>query len=199
MPHSIDTLVTYGGLFAVYLIVFCTTCFFFCFFLPSGAVLFSTGVLLAAGKLPYETVVVVFLLFSSSVVGSLSGYFLGKYIGPVLHTKKDSFFFKRHHLYAAESFYQKYGGWALTAGYFLPIIRSFSPLVAGMSRVTKGKLVVGIIAGSASWVISFTGSGYFLGSRPWLKPWLSYIVVGFICVITIPLLIKIIRSFRAGK
>jgi membrane-associated protein len=183
----------------VCLVVFCTTGLFFCFFLPSGAVLFSTGVLLATGELPYNTWIVVLLLFMSSVAGSVCGYLLGKYIGPMLYARKESFFFKRKHLYAAETFYQKYGSWALVAGYFLPIIRSFSPSVAGISRIKKDKLVIGITAGSLSWVLSFTGSGYFLGSRPLLKPWLTYIVIGFICIVTIPLLVKIIRSFRSGK
>lgn len=183
----------------VCLVVFCNTGLFFCFFLPGGAVLFSTGVILAAGKLPYNTMVVLLLLFLSSVTGSVCGYIIGRYIGPLLYIRKESFFFKRKHLAAAETFYQKYGGWALSAGYFLPIIRSFSPLVAGISNVKKDKLIIGIIGGSLSWVLSFTGSGYLLGSRPFLKPWLTYIVAGFICVITVPLLIKIIRSFRAGK
>jgi len=180
----------------VCLVVFCNTGLFFCFFLPGGAVLFSTGVLVAAGKLPYNTLTVVVLLFISSVAGSVCGYFLGKYIGSMLYARKESFFFKRKHLEAAEAFYQKYGEWALTAGYFLPIIRSFSSSVAGISRIKKVKLIIGITAGSLSWVISFTGSGYLLGSRPFLKPWLTYIVIGFICVVTIPLLVKIIRSLK---
>jgi membrane-associated protein len=194
-----ETLINYGGLFLVCLIVFCNTGLFFCFFLPSGAVLFSTGVLLAAGKLPYNSLVVLLLLFASSAAGSVCGYLLGRYIGPMLYTRKESFFFKRKHLTAAETFYQKYGGWALTAGYFLPIIRSFSPSVAGISRIKKDKLVIGITVGSLSWIISFTGSGYFLGSRPLLKPWLTYIVAGFICVVTVPLVIKIIREFRSAR
>jgi membrane-associated protein len=139
------------------------------------------------------------LLFLSSVAGSVCGYLLGKYIGPMLYERKESFFFKQKHLAAAEKFYKQYGGWALTAGYFLPIIRSFSPSVAGISRIRNDKLALGIIAGSLSWIVSFTGCGYILGSRPYLKPWLTYIVVGFICIVTIPLLIKIIRSFRSPK
>ena len=186
-------------MFIVCLVVFCNTGLFFCFFLPSGAFLFSTGVLLAAGKFPYNTMTAVLLLCLSSIFGGVCGYLLGKYIGPMLYTRKESFFFKRKHLTAAETFYQKYGGWALTLGYFLPIIRSFSPSVAGISRIKKDKLITGITVGSVSWVVAFTGSGYFLGSRPELKPWLTYIVAGFICVVTIPLLIKIIRSLRSGK
>jgi membrane-associated protein len=162
-------------------------------------VLFSTGVLLAAGRLPYNALIVILLLFVSSLSGGICGYLLGKYVGPVLYTRKESFFFKRKHLITAETFYERYGGWALIAGYFLPIIRSFSPSIAGISRIKRNKLITGITAGSLSWVISFTGSGYFLGSRPLLRPWLTYIVIGFIAVVTIPLLIRIIRSFRSGR
>lgn len=148
--------------------------------------------------MPYSALIVVLLLIVSSIAGSVCGYLLGKFVGPMLYARKESFFFRRKHLQAAETFYQKYGSWALTAGYFLPIIRSFSPSVAGISRIKKDKLIIGIVAGSLSWVTSFTGIGYFLGSRPQLKPWLTYIVIGFICVVTIPLLIKIVRSLRSG-
>ena len=186
-------------MFIVCLVVFCNTGLFFCFFLPGGAVLFSTGVLLATGKLPYDTLTVLLVIFISSVAGSVCGYLLGRYIGPLLYARKESFFFKRKHLNAAELFYQRYGGWALTAGYFLPIIRSFSPSVAGVSGIKRNKLITGITAGSLGWVLSFMGIGYFIGSRPWLRPWLTYIVAGFICLVTIPLLIKIIRSFRLRR
>jgi membrane-associated protein len=185
-------------MFIVCAVVFLNTGVFFCFFLPSGAVLFSTGALLASGRLPYDTVVVFILLFLSSVAGSVTGLLFGNYIGPLLFERKESFFFKRKYLTAAESFYRKYGSWALTAGYFLPIIRSFSPVIAGISRVKREAVIFGIIAGSASWILTFVGSGYFIGSRPSLKPMLNYIVAIFICVVTIPLVIKIIRSFRSG-
>jgi membrane-associated protein len=196
----IDTegLIRYGGLFIVCLLVFLNTGFFICFFLPSGAVLFSTGALLASGHLSYDALVVLLLLFFSSVAGSVTGFLFGYYIGPLLFERRESFFFRRNHLNAAQNFYRKYGSWALTAGYFLPIIRSFSPVVAGISRVKKQTLILGVTAGSASWILSFVGSGYFIGSRPLLKPWLNYILIIFICIVTIPLVIKIVRSFRSG-
>jgi len=181
----------------VCLIVFCSTGLFFCFFLPSGAVLFSTGALLASGSLPYGFITGNLLLFISCFAGSWLGYFFGKQIGPSLYNRKDSFFFKRRHLKAAETFYEKHGKLAVIAGYFLPIIRSFSLVVAGITNADKRKVIFGTVIGSLSWILSFTGSGYFIGSRPFLKPWLGYIVAVFICVITIPLIIKIIRSLRA--
>ena len=184
-------------MFLVCLVIFCSTGLFFCFFLPSGAVLFSTGALLASGSLPYGFITGNLILFISCLAGSWLGYFFGRQIGPSLYNRKDSFFFKRKHLEAAETFYQKHGKPAMIAGYFLPIIRSFSLVVAGITRVDIRTVFFGTVIGSLSWILTFTGSGYFIGSRPFLKPWLGYIVGIFICVITIPLLIKIIRSLRA--
>lgn len=181
----------------VCLVVFSSAGFFFCFFLPSGAVLFSTGAFIASGALPYDLFTGCFILFISCFMGSWLGFYFGRQIGPSLYKRKDSFFFKRKHLDAADKFYGQYGNLALIAGYFLPIIRSFSPVVAGIINLDKRKVMLGTFIGSLTWVVSFTGSGYFIGSRPFLKPWLGYIVGGFICMITIPLLIKIIRSLRS--
>ena len=152
--------------------------------------------LVASGTITQNLVVVFILLSISSAAGGGAGYYFGKKIGPSLYNRKDSFFFRRKHLDAAEAFYKKYGRLALIAGYFLPIIRSFSPVIAGITNVNLRNVFAGTIVGSVAWVAAFTGSGYFMGSRPFLKPWLGYIITGFILVVSVPLIIKIVRMFR---
>jgi membrane-associated protein len=194
-----ESLIKYGGLLLVYLMIFGSTGLFFCFFFPSGAVLFTAGVLTATGVLLNDIFTVCLLLILASVSGSITGYGFGWKAGDFLYRRSDSKFFRRKHLIAAEEFYKKYGALALTAGFFLPIIRTFAPIVAGMIRLRFRRYVMLTVAGSVVWVLSFVLAGYFLGSRPFLKPWLKYIVIGFILVVTIPLVIRIIKELRKPR
>ena len=103
---------------------------------------------------------------------------------------------KKQHLKTAETFYNKYGWLALTVGLYLPIIRTFASIVAGMVRLSFHRFLLLTITGSVAWILSFVLAGYFIGSRPFLKPWLNYIVIGFILVVTIPLIIWMIKELR---
>jgi len=191
-----ESLIRYGGLLIVFLLVYSTTSLFFWFFVPSGAVLFAAGVFVATGGLDYSFFTVCSLLILASVMGSCTGYWFGRQTGPLLYNRKDSKFFRKHHLKTAESFYNKYGWLALTAGLFLPIIRTFAPIVAGIIRLDFRRFMLLTITGSVIWIVSFVAAGYFIGSRPYLKPWLNYIVIAFILVITIPLIVRTIKELK---
>jgi membrane-associated protein len=191
-----ESLIRYGGLLAVFLLVYSTTGLFFCFFLPSGAVLFAAGVFVATGGLDYSFFTVCSLLILASALGSMTGYWFGRQTGPLLYSREDSRFYKKHHLKTAEAFYNKYGWLALTAGLFLPIIRTFAPIVAGIIKLDVRRFILLTFTGSVIWIVSFVTAGYFIGSRAYLKPWLNYIVILFILIVTIPLIIKTIRELR---
>jgi len=191
-----ESLIRYGGLLVVFLLVYSTTGLFFCFFLPSGAVLFAAGVFVATGGLHYSFITVCCLLILASVLGTITGYWFGRQTGPLLYNRQDSRFFKKHHLKTADAFYNKYGWLALTAGLFLPIIRTFAPIVAGIIKLDLRRFMLLTFTGSMIWIISFVSAGYFIGSRPYLKPWLNYIVIAFILIITIPLIVRTIRELK---
>jgi membrane-associated protein len=191
-----ESLVRKGGMLVVMLLVYSTTGLFFCFFLPSGAVLFITGVLIASGALHYSFLSACGLLILASAAGSLTGYLFGRQAGILLYSRKDSRFFKKQHLKTAGSFYEKYGWLALTAGLFLPIIRTFAPIVAGIVKLDFRRFILLTLMGSVVWIVSFISAGYFIASRPLLKPWLKYIVIGFILVVTVPLIIRTIKELR---
>jgi len=191
-----ESLVSDGGLLIVFLLVYGSTGLFFCFFIPSGALLFTAGIYTATGGLQYDLFTVCCLLILASVLGNLTGYWFGWKTGPLLYKRKDSRFFKKQHLKTAETFYNKYGWLALTVGLYLPIIRTFASIVAGMVRLTFHRFILLTIAGSVAWILSFVLAGYFIGSRPFLKPWLNYIVIGFILVVTIPLIIWIFKELK---
>jgi membrane-associated protein len=191
-----ESLIRFGGLLIVCLVVYASTGLFFCFFVPSGVVLFSAGVFVATGGLRHDIYTVCGLLIAASVLGNITGYWFGRQAGPSLYRRKDSRFFRRSYLIATEEFYKKYGGLALMTGFFLPIIRTFSPIVAGMIKVKFHRFILPTFAGSVFWILSFVAAGYFIGSQPLLKPLVKYIVIGFILVVTIPVIIRTIRELR---
>ena len=191
-----ESLISDGGLLIVFLLVYGSTGLFFCFFIPSGALLFTAGIYTATGGLQYDIFTVCSLLIFASILGNLTGYWFGRKTGPLLYKRKDSRFFKKRHLTTAETFYNKYGWLALTVGLYLPIIRTFASIVAGMVRLNFRRFILLTVTGSIVWVLSFVLAGYFIGSWPFLKPWLNYIVIGFILVVTIPVIIWIIKELR---
>ena len=194
-----ESLVSGGGLLIVFLLIYGSTGLFFCFFIPAGALLFTTGIYTATGGLQNDLFTVCCLLILASILGNLTGYWFGWKTGPLLYKRKDSRFFKKQHLKTAETFYNKYGWLALTVGLYLPIIRTFASIVAGMVKLNFRRFILLTVTGSVVWIMSFVLAGYFIGSRPFLKPWLNYIVIGFILIVTIPLIIWIFKELKAMR
>src|SRR5204863_9561014 len=104
-----ESLIRNGGLLVVFLIVYGSTGLFFCIFLPTGAVLFATGVFVATVGLDYSLFIVCCLLILAAVLGNITGYWFGRKTGPLLYSREDSRFFRKQHLKTAEAFYNKYG------------------------------------------------------------------------------------------
>ena len=194
-----DSLIRYGGVFLVCLLMFCSVGLFFCFFVPIGGILFTVGIFTATGDLHYSIFTICFLLILSSVAGALAGYGIGRRTGNFFYTRKDARFFRRKYLIATEEFYKKYGAMALIAAYFLPIIRTFAPLLAGITGMKFQRVLISTIIGSVSFILLFVLAGYLIGTLPVLRPWLKYIVAGFILVITIPLVMRIITEMKKPK
>ena len=195
-----ESLIRNGGLLLVFLFVFGQTGLFFCFFLPSGAVMFTAGVFTATGILHYDIATICSLLIFAAVLGNITGYWFGRKTGPLLYKRKDSKFFKQEHLKAAESFFTKYGGLASAGALFFPIVRTFAPIVAGMVKMNFYRYMLFSFIGSLLYVLSFVLAGYLIGSIPALKEYISYIVILIIVVVTIPIVIGIIKKLKkAGK
>ncbi len=193
---DVESLIRNGGLLFVFLVVYGTTGLFFCFFIPTGAFLFTAGIFAATGGLQYDIVTICCLLVLASILGNLTGYWFGWKTGPLLYKKKDTRFYKKQHLITAETYYKKYGWLTLTLGMYLPIIRTFAPIVAGIVRVKFRRFILLVSSGSLVWILSFVLAGYFIGSRPFLKPWLKYIVIVFVLAVTIPLIIWTSKELR---
>jgi membrane-associated protein len=195
-----EMMIQYGGLLIILLAVYAQTGLFFCFFIPSGAFLFTGGLFIATGQLHHSLIAVCIYSVIASVCGCVTAYWFGRKTGPLLYKRKDSRFLRQAHLRAAEIFFKKYGQFALTAGLLFPITRTFVPIVAGLIKISLSRFTLLVLIGSVLWTPVLISSGYLVGIIPVLKKYMPYIIPIFVLVVTIPLLIRIVREFKnAGK
>lgn len=198
LQHFIDPekLLREGGFYVVMFVIFAETGLFFGFFLPGDYLLFLAGMFVATGKLDVNIYVLIFGLFVSAVSGNFVGYWFGRKTGPVLYHRKESFFFKRRYLKAAEEYYNKQGAFALIMGRFVPIVRTFAPIFAGVVKLDFKRFALYNVAGGLIWIASLTLLGYFLGRRfeKEINDYLLYIIIGFIVITTIPLIYTFVRK-----
>ncbi len=198
LQHLIDPekLLREGGFYLVVFVIFAETGLFFGFFLPGDYLLFLAGMFVATGKLDVNIYVLVVTLIIAAISGNFVGYWFGKKTGPVLHTRKDTFFFKKKFLKTAEQYYRKQGAFALIMGRFVPIVRTFAPIVAGLIRMDFRRFIIYNVFGALLWICSLTLLGYFLGKRfaTQIEEYLVYIIFGFILITTIPLVITFVKN-----
>ncbi len=196
-PQSI---IHYGGLALLLFIVFAETGLFFGFFLPGDSLLFVAGLMCGTPIFDVNIYMLLTSVITAGILGNFVGYYFGKKTGPVLFRRDDSFFFKKKHVKAAEEFYNRYGGTAIVLGRFIPIIRTFVPIMAGVVNLDFKKFVVYNILGCIAWVVSMVLSGYFLGRLfPSLQHNLEYIVITIILVSMIPVVLTYIKEHRRSK
>ncbi|OGH43469.1 MAG: hypothetical protein A3J14_01420 [Candidatus Levybacteria bacterium RIFCSPLOWO2_02_FULL_37_18] len=150
------------GYVGVFSIVFIESGLLFGFFLPGDSLLFTAGFLASQGYL--DITVLAFGCFLAAVLGDSAGYLIGHKLGRKLFTKEDSLFFHKDHLVRAEEFYKKNGGKAIILARFMPFIRTFAPIVAGIGSMKYSQFLFYNIFGGVLWAIGVTYAGYFLGS-----------------------------------
>lgn len=184
-PQSI---IHYGGLSLLLLVVFAETGLLIGFFLPGDSLLFTAGLFTATGVIQFPIAGVVSAIIAAAIFGDFVGYHFGKKVGPALYNRKKSFFFRPNHLIAAKDFYDKHGAKAIVLGRFLPVVRTFAPIVAGIVGLTYRNFVVYNILGAVFWTFSVVLTGYFLGIYvPETAQYLEYIIIGLVVVTAIPI------------
>lgn len=190
----------HGGLWLLLIIIFAETGLFIGFFFPGDSLLFITGMTLSASDhiSGFNLVEVILLVTVAGILGNFAGFWFGKKSGPLMFKKEDSLLFKKRHLIEAHAFYEKYGGGAIVLARFMPFIRTFAPIVAGIVKMDFKKFTLFNVLGCVAWVASMIGAGYFLGKTiPGLQDHLEWIVLGIILITTAPILIKVL--FRKKK
>ena len=197
VQHIIDPekLIHTGGLIVILLVIFIENGIFFGFFLPGDTLLFTAGLLCATGKFDISIVILLVSISLAAIFGNLFGYLFGKKVGENFIKRKETLLFKKQYVYTAEIFFQKYGGMALVMGRFLPIIRTFAPIFAGMVKFDFKKFLAYNIIGGILWVFSLLLGGYFLGILfPSLKDKLEYIIAGIVVLTWIPVIVTYVRE-----
>jgi len=218
-----------GGLWLLLLVVFAETGLFAGFFLPGDSLLFVAGIYaheIKAGNgmqpgLGYQFLkyfgmdnnhsywldlfVLVGLISVAGILGNSLGYWFGKKFGHSMYNWRDRWFFKKRYLHEAHDFYEKHGGGAIVLARFVPIIRTFAPLIAGIVDMDKAKFSFFNVVGCISWVSSMILGGFFLQKWIWdayhfdLKEHLEVIVIGIVVVTTLPIFIKLFFGKKKNK
>jgi membrane-associated protein len=193
-----ETIIQYGGLVLILLIVFAENGIIFGFFLPGDSLIFLAGLICSTQPelLDVSITTLALSMFGAAVAGSLFGYYFGMKVGPPVFERNESMFFKKKYVDVTRSFYEKHGGKTLVLGRFLPIIRTFAPILAGVIKVEFKTFMLFNFIGGALWIFSLSLIGYFLGNQfPNIKHYVEYIVLGFILVTTV----IVIRTYIAHR
>jgi membrane-associated protein len=192
-----EALIQYGGLVLLLLIIFAETGIFFGFFLPGDSLLFAAGLLAESPYLDTPVTILVILLIIAAVSGTTVGYGVGRWAKSYLENRRESFFYRKKYIELTEAFYQRHGMMAFVLGRFLPIVRTFVPILAGMTHIDFTKFLLYNILGATIWVVTMVMAGHLLGNAfPNLIEYLEYIVFGMILVTAIPLIVSFFRNKR---
>lgn len=195
--HDVKSIIEWGGLLAICVIVFVETGLFFGFFLPGDSLLVTAGIIAATGNLSLSALLVFVTL--CAIAGDQCGYFIGKKTGDILFLKDDSFFFKKKHLEKTRLFYEKYGPKTIVLARFIPIVRTFAPAVAGVAKMEYHRFVVYNILGGVLWVFSTVLGGFFVGSViPNIESYLHVVIALVIFLSFVPIFIEVYKH-RAIK
>jgi len=191
-----ESIIEVGGLALLLFVVFAETGLLIGFFLPGDSLLFTAGLLCGIGIFDTHIVTLVTGLILAGVAGNIVGYYFGKRAGDSLFTRDDNFIFKKRYVEITRSFYSRHGGKTLILGRFLPIIRTFAPILAGVIKIGFRRFMIFNVVGSTAWVLSLTLTAYFLGRKyPGIKENLGYIVIALVVVTLIP----IVRTYTKER
>jgi membrane-associated protein len=189
-----ENIIQFGGLGLLLLIIFAETGVFFGFFLPGDSLLFVAG-LLSDTVLDMNVFMLIVLLVVAAVSGSTVGYWTGRWAGDYLKNKKDSLFFKKKYLEVTQSFYQKHGMMAFILGRFLPVVRTFVTILAGMVKIDFPRFLIFNILGASIWILVMVLAGHFLGRLfPQITSYLEIIVIAMILISAIPVIITYLKN-----
>lgn len=181
-----EAIIRTGGLVLITLIIFCENGLFFGFFLPGDYLLFLSGVFAGTGLLPVPFWLLAVCIFGAAVMGSLVGYGSGHFFGARLQNRPDSLFFKKQYIETTRKYFDKYGSRTLIIARFLPIVRTFAPILAGLIHLDFRYFMLYNVLGAAIWVFGLVGAGFYFGARfPGIINYVHWIIIFFLGITTI--------------
>lgn len=194
-----EAVIQWGGLTVLLVIIFIETGVFFGFFLPGDSLVFTAGLLANSKYIDMPIFLLVILLVIAAVAGSTVGYYTGRWAELYLKTRQENFFYRRKFIDIARDFYAKHGMMAFIFGRFLPIVRTFIPIVAGLIRIDGRKFLILNFTGASIWIASLCLAGYYLGKLfPAIINSLDLIIPALIIVTAVPVYM-LWRKQRSGN
>jgi membrane-associated protein len=199
-----ERLIETVGLLGIFAIVFAESGLLIGFFLPGDSLLFTAGFLASAPSSVDEALHLPlgFLLvgcFLAAVAGDQVGYVFGRRVGPALFKRPDSRFFKQENVDKAHGFFEKYGAKTIVLARFVPIVRTFAPIVAGVSRMEYRTFVTFNVVGGGLWAIGVTLLGYFLGQVEFVEENLEVAILTVVAISVVPIGLELWRARREGR
>lgn len=180
-----EELIRTGGLITITLIIFIENGIIFGFFLPGDYLLFLSGVFCGTKLLDVPVTLLMACVFVAAVLGSLLGYIIGRFFGDNIQTRRDSLFFKKKYIENTRKYFEKYGSQTLIIARFLPVVRTFSPILAGIVKMNFYKFMVYNVLGGLIWTVVLVGGGFYFGEKfPWIVDYVQYIIFFFLGITT---------------
>lgn len=187
------SLVKTAGYAGMFFIIFAESGLLIGLFLPGDSLLFTAGFLASQGFL--HIIPLALLTFTAAVLGDNVGYAFGKKVGPAIFKREDSFFFHKDHLEKAKKYYEKYGGKTIVLARFMPVVRTFAPIVAGVGNMRYRDFLIYNFIGGSIWGLGMPLLGYFLGSTiPNVDKYLVPLVLFIIIVSFLPPIIHVLKE-----
>jgi membrane-associated protein len=183
----------------LFIVIFCETGLVVTPILPGDSLLFASGALSALPNSPLSHVNLFILLTFAAVCGDNTNYWIGRWIGPKAFKFKKSRFFNPVYLQKTHAFYEKHGGKTIILARFMPIIRTFTPFVAGVGTMKYAKFLFFSIFGGISWMFTFIFGGYYFGNIPIVKENFTLVVMAIIVISVMPAVIGGYKSWREGR
>ncbi|CAB4533478.1 MAG: DedA family protein [Actinobacteria bacterium] len=192
---------TFGQLFFAIacLMIFAETGLLAGFFLPGDSLLFALGLFIATGQIDVPLWLAVTLLAISAFAGDQTGYWIGRKLGPAVFNKPKSKLFKPDNVEAAHRFFERYGSRAVILAHFVPIMRTFIPVSAGIAKLEWRKYTLYNLIGITAWAVGVTLLGAALGTNEWVRHNLELVLIGFVVISFIPIAIEVLRNWKSAK
>lgn len=198
---SQENLSTLGpiALLIVFAAIFAETGLLVGFFLPGDSLLFPVGLMVASHAIDFPIWFVCLVVSVAAFAGDQTGYFIGRKAGPAIFNKPDSKFFSQKNVSRTNSFFERYGSRAIVLAHFVPVMRTFVPVAAGVGQMSHRRFTIFNVIGVIGWATGVTLLGFFLGRVDFVAKHVEYFTLGFVVVSTIPILIEVLKARREHR
>lgn len=197
-----DTIITWFGPLAVVgilAIVFIETGLLIGFFLPGDSLLFTAGMLTATGFISTPLWLLCLLIFIAAFAGDQVGYLIGRSAGPKIFSRPDSRLFKQEYVDKTYSYFDRYGGRTIILARFVPIVRTFAPVAAGVGKMRYRTFIAYNAVGALLWGVGVTVLGYWLGQITFVQENIEFILIGIVALSVVPIVVELLRAKSAGR